>query len=497
MHYLIFAVIATFFLSAHPAKAVPPPDFIFNVGTQIAQFFSISVLFLSVATGSIFQFLRQKLVGRQRVVFIAGAVFFTLAAAGSGAWWYSRYVKQQALQEWIVESERYKQRLESNIVTTDTTSDSEQTAGDNLDQLVIGHSTSTKQQPDQADDDAVAQFIRRYYNTISTRRFSEAYGLSKQAVSFQVFQGWYVSTTAITIDKLQRIDSKKSSLELTLTEGLKTTRYGVLMDLRLDANGLPVQVERSSVRILSESDNTALVPSASSPTTASYFDTYAAAAVGISNADFKSALADVKGQYLVLDAREDIEFENGHFPDATHIRFADLKAGRWIELPTDRPVYVFCWSGIRGKEVAEFLRSKKIAARYLEKGADGWVKDGGRWVGDIAFMKVYTDDRYKRVFTADEVESGLSQGVVLVDTRSPNAYATWHIPGSLNIPLMSTPSIMLERAFSQVAPNSKVITVCDGYVNCFDAKLTGVELGRRGHTFFGRFAEPWKLNTDR
>jgi hypothetical protein len=48
------------------------------------------------------------------------------------------------------------------------------------------------------------------------------------------------------------------------------------------------------------------------------------------------------------------------------------------------------------------------------------------------------------------------------------------------------------RPFAQVAPGSRVITVCDGYVNCFDAKITGVELEQRGHTFLGRYNKPWE-----
>jgi len=50
----------------------------------------------------------------------------------------------------------------------------------------------------------------------------------------------------------------------------------------------------------------------------------------------------------------------------------------------------------------------------------------------------------------------------------------------------------IEKTFGQVPANSQVITVCDAYVNCFDAKITGVELERRGHQFLGRYNKPWE-----
>lgn len=485
-YYFVFVAVALFFASAHQAKAVPPPDFIFNVTTQIVQFFTIASLLLSVAGSTVFQFMRQHLTGRQRIYFWIAAGVAVLALAGGGAWLYGRYEQNQALDEWLAQSKQSSIDQEPTSVPT--------TPGDNLDQLTLGGAASPATMTLRPDD-AVAQFIRRYYNAIATRQFADAYAMSKQSVSFETFKSWYKSTTAVDIDKLQRIDNKRSSLELTLAEGKALTRYGVLMDVRLDAKSQPVQVESSLVRILSQSQPATITDDTTQTTTSQYFETQQQAPEAISNADFQAALDDPHGKYLVLDARENIEFENGHFPNATHVRFADLKAGRWIEIPTDRPIYVFCWSGIRGKEVVEFLRSKKILARYLETGANGWVAANGSWTGDVAFLKVYTDDRYKRVFTLDELKSNLAKGILLVDTRPPNSYSAWHIPGSINIPLMSTPSISVEQAFSQVPAHSTVITVCDDYVNCFDAKLTGVELERRGHTFLGRFAEPWRLKT--
>ncbi|HPN15416.1 MAG TPA: rhodanese-like domain-containing protein [bacterium] len=211
------------------------------------------------------------------------------------------------------------------------------------------------------------------------------------------------------------------------------------------------------------------------------------------NADFLAALASKTQDFVVLDAREDVEYEIGHLPGSLHIRAADLKAGSWSELPLDKTVYVLCWSGLRGLDVAEFLRSKNIVAVALEDGAESWVADGGQWQGGILFSKAFPEERYAKLYTTEEVEDLRRQGVVLVDSREPYKYDQWHISNTINIPLIYTASPDLEESFDHVPAGSKVITVCDAYVNCFDAKLTGIELEKRGYEFLGRYNTPWEL----
>lgn len=474
MYPIVLAFILAFFITAHPAKAVPPPDFIFNVTTQIAQFFSIGIIFISAVGSTFFRFFKDQIRGKKRLLFWAILAVSAVGLSAGGAWMYGQYAQQQAYEQWFAEANRASQQR------TATTEDGMPVRTDDLDQLPIGVANTTE--PTEEADDAVAEFIRSYYQAIADHQFDNAYAMSKKSVSFEIFKGWYTNTNAITIDRLQRIDETHSSLQLTLTEGKETTRYGVLMTVRLDEQGQPVQVEQSTVRTLSETpeETREQITTQDEP-------------LAISNDEFKQTVSGSTNGYYILDARENIEFENGHYPGAQHIRFADLKSGRWIELPTDRPVFVLCWSGIRGKEVAEFLKTKRIQARYLETGVDGWVSSGGSWTGEVAFLKVFTDDRYKKVFSIDDVERKMESGAILVDSRSPLAYQEWHIPGSISIPLMYTPTISLESSFAQVPPHSTIITVCDEYVNCFYAKLTGVELERRGHTFLGRFVEPWKL----
>lgn len=195
---------------------------------------------------------------------------------------------------------------------------------------------------------------------------------------------------------------------------------------------------------------------------------------------------------FVLDAREDEEYAYGRYPGSTHIRFADLMNGEWSKVPTHQPVYVFCWSGIRGEMVTTFLRTKGIRAQYLEKGAEGWVKDGGTWEGEISFAVKYPEERYSKVITTAEAHAAVDSGALLIDARDAEAFSKKHIEGAINISAIFTPSSELADEVAAVPVGATVITVCDSFVSCFDAKIVALKLEAASHTFFGRYNTPWE-----
>jgi rhodanese-related sulfurtransferase len=222
-------------------------------------------------------------------------------------------------------------------------------------------------------------------------------------------------------------------------------------------------------------------------TTSAFFEENKELPLEITNNEFHI----VESTAYVLDAREDEEYDIGFYPGSTHVRFADILAGAWSELPTDRVVYVFCWSGIRGSEVATFLREKGVLARVLEEGANGWVEGGGTWNGEIAFSHVYSAPRYAKLFTTEEVKEAREQGVMLVDARQQDGLAN-PIADSVFISAIYTPTDELNAMLIQVPVGMSVITVCDDFVSCFDAKIVGIKLEKQGGMFLGRYAAPWE-----
>ncbi len=222
---------------------------------------------------------------------------------------------------------------------------------------------------------------------------------------------------------------------------------------------------------------------------APFFEEHKNLPLTVSNEEFFQV-----SQGFVLDAREDEEYEIGRYPGSTHIRFADILDGDWRSIPTDSVVYVICWSGIRGEAVASFLRERGILARALEDGAQGWVEDGGLWDGEIAFSEIYRDERYSLVFTTRDVHEYEDRGVVLVDVRQEASREISPIPKSENISSIYTPTEELEAQLLHIAQDRQVITICDDFVSCFDAKIVGIKLEKRGVIFLGRYATPWEYS---
>lgn len=507
----VFLLIGHSFVFPKVAHAVIPPDFIFNIGTQVVQFFSIIAIFFTAILGTFFQYFKTIYYALKHKKIVLSLVILSIIAISlTSSYFYAKYTQKAEYQKWLEESQGYGVDQNINLDTDpnnpNTDGDGyldreEEASEDENDQLNIG--TESNENIDTSDEkfisnvsssDSSSKFISEYYGNIANGNLEQAYEMSKKNVGFNTFQSWYLKTSKITLDNLVRIDEKKSSIELTLYEEGTFTRYGVLMTLILQGE-TPTRIEKSEVKILAqgviEDQNVSIDKDAISQEY-NFFGKNENASMLVTNQNFKNITDGQQSDYIVLDARENIEYENGYFPGSLHIRFADLKAGRWIELPKDKFIYVICWSGIRGKEVAEFLRTKKVVASYLETGANGWVEFGGKWTGEIKFGEKYTDSRYQIVFGTEDVKNKVKEGVILIDTREPYKFKQWHIAGSFNIPIMYTPTIDLEKTFNQVPANSKIITVCDGYVNCFDAKLTGVELERRGHQFLGRYNKPWE-----
>lgn len=226
--------------------------------------------------------------------------------------------------------------------------------------------------------------------------------------------------------------------------------------------------------------------------TSSFFEENKSIPLEITNDEFRL----VESSAYILDAREDEEYDIGFYPGSTHVRFADILAGAWSDFPTDRVVYVFCWSGIRGSEVAAFLREKGVLARALKGGADGWVEDGGTWNGEIAFSHVYNAPQYAKLFTTEEVKEARGQGAILVDTRRQDGLAN-PIRDSIFVSSIYTPTDELNAMLAQVPAGTSVITICDDFVSCFDAKIVGIKLEKQGVVFLGRYAAPWEYEYGR
>ena len=89
----------------------------------------------------------------------------------------------------------------------------------------------------------------------------------------------------------------------------------------------------------------------------------------------------MEGGALLLDVREQHEWDAGHAPDAVHVVLGDLP-GRVAELPTDRPIVVACKAGGRSAMATEALVGAGFDAVNLAGGMLAWVDAGFPCVTD-------------------------------------------------------------------------------------------------------------------
>lgn len=75
----------------------------------------------------------------------------------------------------------------------------------------------------------------------------------------------------------------------------------------------------------------------------------------------------------LIDVREPNEFENGHILGARNIPLSQMKM-RMKELRPDKPVYLYCQSGMRSARAAQFLNRKGYKdLSHLQGGFKKWT----------------------------------------------------------------------------------------------------------------------------
>lgn len=86
------------------------------------------------------------------------------------------------------------------------------------------------------------------------------------------------------------------------------------------------------------------------------------AAAKIGPLELERVLRENKGEYLLVDVRDEVEFAQGHIPGAVNIPAASL-AGRQLTLPEDKKIIVYCNSG--GGSMMAYRKMSKLSRAPL------------------------------------------------------------------------------------------------------------------------------------
>jgi rhodanese-related sulfurtransferase len=111
-------------------------------------------------------------------------------------------------------------------------------------------------------------------------------------------------------------------------------------------------------------------------------------------AEFREYLeSQNEGDYLVIDVRQESEYELGHIPGAGLMPLADIET-RLFSLPTDRDLIFYCHNGGRSQWAASLVSESKISKKpvyHLMGGLLAW--DGNTVTG---YPKVQLFDAHQK-----------------------------------------------------------------------------------------------------
>jgi rhodanese-related sulfurtransferase len=88
-----------------------------------------------------------------------------------------------------------------------------------------------------------------------------------------------------------------------------------------------------------------------------------------------ATVSDLNAGLVILDVREQGEWDEGHVPGAIHIPMGDVPA-RYGELPEGADLIVMCHIGGRSGQVTQWLIAQGVACRNLDGGIVEYAKAG-------------------------------------------------------------------------------------------------------------------------
>jgi len=92
--------------------------------------------------------------------------------------------------------------------------------------------------------------------------------------------------------------------------------------------------------------------------------------------DAAEAIALVAGGTVLIDVREQDEWDAGHAPDARLVPLSQLQE-RVGELPENTKLLIVCHSGMRSMRATAFLRAEGLDAVNVIGGMVAWSAAGG------------------------------------------------------------------------------------------------------------------------
>ena len=103
--------------------------------------------------------------------------------------------------------------------------------------------------------------------------------------------------------------------------------------------------------------------------------------VEVSQAQIVDVPSTFDGSVVLLDVREDDEWQRGHAPSALHIPMGQVPS-RIAEISADAKLFVVCQAGGRSQRVAQYLARNGYTPVNVEGGMLAWAGAGRPVIAD-------------------------------------------------------------------------------------------------------------------
>jgi len=156
--------------------------------------------------------------------------------------------------------------------------------------------------------------------------------------------------------------------------------------------------------------------------------------------------------YIILDVRTQDEYHEGHLEKALLIPVDDLEKVL-DNLPTNKPIVVYCRSGARSRKAAEILVNNGFNQVYDMGGILGWEEEGFPVVveeGAVSAIEFLTVDEAYEIFLNNK-------DYLFIDVRSEDEYKSGHIQGAIHIPVSE-----IESRLDEIPIDKPAIVYCNG-----------------------------------
>ena len=177
---------------------------------------------------------------------------------------------------------------------------------------------------------------------------------------------------------------------------------------------------------------------------------------------------------LLIDVREEKEYADGHIPGAINIPLRTL-ADNLDKVPADKPVIVYCASGLRAGTATAALHALGYDnVKSFPSGFKAWSGANAEVSKDpvtaetvtpkavdpealaaVAELLTNIPEGYYSVGDVEKLKGAIDAGAALVDVREESEYAEGHLPNAVNIPIRT-----LGQKLDLVPQDKPVIVYC-------------------------------------